>query len=290
MARHCGYCGSRGHNRRTCESLTGSLSQRLENSQRRLDQNHYQTGSVDELRLIRRIANTAATLAKRTGTNPVTGEAAVKPTRRQRKCSYCNSIGHDRRRCEPFAKDKLIWQEATRIARADVARRVQELGVGIGTLYVTRTGYYNRDSSWQYGPRPLIVMGVDENYHFGSSYFSFRGVPPTKLMDSSRNWAQSVTLSTLENIARRLREEEEKGVTGSEHEFSPTTPFTFSASWLAAEDLPWTEIECFKKGKRRVYALTALDQEASRRYHSNKVLVAAARNLGYIPQEDAETS
>jgi len=290
MARHCGHCGTRGHNRRTCESLTRVLGRQLENYQRKLDQGSYQAGSVDELRLFRRIENTAATLAKRTGTNPVTGAAAVKATRKQRTCSYCNSIEHDRRRCGLLIKDKLIWQEATRIARASVARRVQELGVGIGTLYVTRTGYYNRDSSWQYGPRPLIVMGVDENYHFGSSYFSFRGVPPTKLMDGSRNWAQSVTLSTLENIARQLREEEERGVTDSVHGFSPTTPFTFSASWLAAEDLPWTEIDCFKKGKRRAWALSALDQEASRRYHSNKVLVAAARNLGYIPQEDAETS
>jgi hypothetical protein len=54
--------------------------------------------------------------------------------------------------------------------------------------------------------------------------------------------------------------------------------------------MPWAEIDCFKRGKRRAYALASLDQESSRRYHSNKVLVSAARNLGYIPQEEAATS
>ena len=162
MARHCGYCGSRGHNRRTCDSLTDAHRRQLAEYRRRLDDGSYVAGSVDESRLIGRITQTAATLAKRTGTNPLTGEAAVKPTRRQRKCSYCQSFEHDRRRCDALAKDKLIWQEATRIARADIVRRVQELGVGIGTLYVVRTGYYASDKSWQYGPRPLIVMAAHD--------------------------------------------------------------------------------------------------------------------------------
>ena len=291
MARHCGYCGSRGHNRRTCDSLTDAHRRQLAEYQRRLDDGSYVAGSVDESRLIGRITQTAATLAKRTGTNPLTGEAAVKPTRRQRKCSYCQSFEHDRRRCDALAKDKLIWQEATRIARADIVRRVQELGVGIGTLYVVRTGYYASDKSWQYGPRPLIVMAAHENYHFGSDYFSFIATSPSKIMEPLRNWSSTITLSTLENLASRSKADEEMGHhNDATRGFSPTTPFAFSASWLAAEEMPWAEIDCFRPGKRRAYALASLEHERTRRYHSNKVLVTAARNLGYIPQEEAATS
>ena len=290
MARHCGYCGSRGHNRRTCESLTGSLSQRLKNSQRRLDQGYHQTGSVDELRLISRIANTAATLAKRTGTNPVTGEAAVKPTRRQRKCSYCHSFEHDRRRCGPLAKDKRIYQEATRIARGIVARRIQELSVGIGTMYVTRVGHYNKANKWEYGARPLVIVGAQSNeYTFGSNYFTFEAVPPNKLVDPKRNqYRQHVSLSTLESIQRQLAEAAEREVDAPHHVgLSPSIPLTFSEEWLAGGNINWSQIDWFAKGKHRNWALASLDQESSRRYHSNKVLVKAAQNLGYIPEEEA---
>jgi hypothetical protein len=289
MARHCGHCGTRGHNKRTCESLTGSLQNRLQNYQRKLDQGYYQTGSVDELRLARRITDTAATLAKRTGTNPVTGAAAVKATRKQRTCSYCNSIEHDRRRCGALAKDKRIYQEASRIAREHIARRVEELSVGIGTMYVARVGYYDKEKTWQYGPRPLIIVGaLADEYTFNSSYFTFQAVPPQKLMGADRNQHQQhVSLSTLETIQRQLAEAEEREVDRPEIGFSPSTPFTFSEEWLAAANINWSQIDWFKKGKRRAWALSALDQEASYRYHSNKVLVAAARNLGYIPKEEA---
>ena len=290
MARHCGYCGSHGHNRRTCNSLTDAHRRQLANYQRRLDDGSYVAGSVDESRLIGRITQTAATLAKRTGTNPLTGEAAVKPTRRQRKCSYCQSFEHDRRRCELLAKDKRIYQEATRIARGIVAQRIQELSVGIGTMYVTRVGYYNKANKWEYGARPLVIVGAQSNeYTFGSNYFTFEAVPPNKLMDPKRaQHRQHVSLSTLESIHRRLAAAEEQEVDVPSHVgLSPSVPLTFSEEWLAAANINWSQIDWFEKGKNREWALASLDQESSRRYHSNKVLVGAARNLGYIPKEEA---
>jgi len=293
MARHCGYCGLIGHNRRTCERFTDALERRLTKYQRRRDQGTAPAGSDESLRLIRQITQTAATLAKRIGTNPVTGEVAVKPTRRQRKCSYCHSFEHDRRRCESLAKDKRIYQEATRIARATVVRRIQELSVGIGTMYVARIGYYNQESAWQYDARPLIIVGAKFNdYTFNSSYFTFEAVPANKLVDPKRHHhCQYVALGTLESIQRKLADAEEREVEAPPHvALSPSVPLTFSEEWLAGANINWSQIDWFAKGKHRNWALASLDQESSRRYHSNKVLVSAAINLGYIPQEEAMAS
>jgi hypothetical protein len=265
------------------------LQNRLQNYQRKLDQGYYQTGSVDELRLTRRITDTAATLAKRTGTNPVTGAAAVKATRKQRTCSYCNSIEHDRRRCGALAKDKRIYQEASRIAREHIARRVEELSVGIGTMYVARVGYYDKEKTWQYGPRPLVIVGaLADEYTFNSSYFTFQAVPPQKLIGPNRHqYQQHVSLSSLESIQRRLMEAKELDADRPDLEFSPSVPLTFSAEWRAAANINWSQIGWFKKGNSRDWALGSLEDENSLRYHSNKVLVTAARNLGYIPKEEA---
>ena len=289
MARHCGHCGTGGHNRRTCEHLTGSLQRQLENNQRKLAEGYHQKGSVDELRLIRRIANAAATLAMRTGTNPVTGASPVKNRRKQRTCSYCNSIEHDRRRCGALTKDKRIYQEASRIAREHIVRRVKELSVGIGTMYVARVGYYDKEKTWKYGPRPLVIVGaLTDEYTFNSSYFTFQAVPPQKLMGANRHqYQQHVSLSTLEGIQRRLMEAKELDADRPNLEFSPSVPLTFSAEWRAAANINWSQIGWFKKGNSRDWALGSLEDENSLRYHSNKVLVTAARNLGYIPKEEA---
>ena len=289
MARHCGHCGTGGHNRRTCEHLTGSLQRQLENNQRRLAEGYHQKGSVDELRLIRRIANAAATLAMRTGTNPVTGAAAVKKTRKQRACSYCNSTEHDRRRCGAIIKDKRVYQEATRIARSHIARRVEELSAGIGTMYVTRTGYYDSDHNWQYGPRPLIIVGAYvDDYTFNSSYFTFEAVPAQKLMDSNRHQhTQTVSLSSLESIQRRLMEAQELEADRPDLEFSPSVPLAFSAEWFAADNINWSQIDWFRKGVARDWTFASLEQEPSRLTYSNQVLVKAARTLGYLPAEEA---
>ena len=107
-------------------------------------------------------------------------------------------------------------------------------------------------------------------------------------MDSNRHQhATTVSLSSLESIQRRLMEAQELEADRPDLGFSPSVPLTFSAEWFAADNINWSQIEWFRKGKARDWTFASLEQDPSHLKYSNQVLVAAARTLGYLPAEEA---
>ena len=292
MARRCGYCGSRGHNRRTCGYLTAAIQQQFEDAIANRDWHlDNDTGRADTY--IEKAHRYAEALAKRTGTNPLTGEKPPKPVRAKRKCSYCLGSGHNRRTCEVYAKDKNIYREATRIARRDVKARIEALGVGIGTLFIKRNhDTVNRDYSFK--PRPFIVVGHRlSEYSYSSSFVQFLGVPPAAILGDRSMHGTYITLSTLEINKRKLEEAREKGWeedVARERGLSLTGSVEFSEDWLAAEDhtIVWENVEMFLRGKVRDYAFTILDGAGDHglRPDYRTALFQAAENLGYVSREN----
>lgn len=109
MARRCGFCGGRGHDRRTCEKLTEIAKE---------NPNGYW-------------AREKARMEKNKKT--------------VRKCSWCNEPGHTKRTCQNL-KQALAREEASaRIWNKTFLDKLKEYGLGIGSL-VRITGPDSDDS------------------------------------------------------------------------------------------------------------------------------------------------
>jgi len=280
MARHCGYCGNCGHNRRTCPDLRSSNLDHLRALQRQLED--ATPGGDREEYITRRINATGKALGKLTGTNPVTGENVARKRASERKCSYCKKFAHTRRTCEILKQDQEVYREATRIARRVVAAQIEETQVGIGTMYTTRTGYYSAAGKWEYGLRPFIITRAAlDQYTFNSSSFLFISCQAGRLNEATnQRYAETVTLSTLQNLLTRTAEQNSGDVI-----CHPAGPLRVSEEWLAATDIDWANVSWFEKGKRQYHDFQSL-RIKNRRAHTNDVLVQAARNTGCIPMED----
>ncbi len=141
----CGACYGQGHNKRSCPRLT----ERLENNYKHLADAIANGGgsSWDETRAERM----AMQIAKRTGTNPKTGEILVKRGPK-RRCSYCkyqqpydedHGVGHTRRTCAAMKEDRRAAIAGTALMRKAVLEHMQEVGVGVGALIQQRmSGYF----------------------------------------------------------------------------------------------------------------------------------------------------
>jgi hypothetical protein len=125
----CSHCYASGHNKRTCPARKSQLEQRLASSAsdsgNSSDDNYY-----------------ARSIARMTGTNPVTGE---KVSRRNeyngRTCSYCAEGGHNRRKCETLASDKQRYSKLTFRARYLAKELLMERGIAVGSMVkLTRWG------------------------------------------------------------------------------------------------------------------------------------------------------
>jgi len=280
MARHCGYCGQRGHNRRTCRDVRLAHERNLRALQQQLED--ATPGGDREGYITRRINATGKAVGKLTGTNPVTGENVARKRATERKCSYCKEVGHTRRTCEILKQDQEVYREATRIARATVAHRIEEAQVGIGTMYTNRTGYYSESGSWEYGTRPFIITRAAlDQYTFNSSSFRFISCQAGHLNQAaSQQYAETITLSTLEMLIRRTNQDTDEGTV-----CHPAGAMRLSEEWLAATNIVWADVAWFQKGKRQNHNFASLRRENQRGW-MHDVLVQAARNTGCIPMED----
>lgn len=280
MARHCGYCGDLGHNRRTCPDLRIAHERNLRALQQQLED--ATPGGDREGYITRRINATGKAVGKLTGTNPVTGENVARKRATERKCSYCKEVGHTRRTCEILKQDQEVYREATRIARRVVAAQIEETQVGIGTMYTTRTGYYSDAGKWEYGLRPFIITRAAlDQYTFNSSSFLFISCQAGRLNEATnQRYAETVTLSTLQNLLRRAAEQNDGDVI-----CHPAGPLRVSEEWLAATNIVWANVSWFEKGKRQHHNFQSL-RIKNRRTYTNDVLVQAARTVGCIPMED----
>lgn len=114
MARHCGHCWGRGHNKRTCPQMTESFLRR------------YKSASDESKEFY------GAELMKR-GINPKTGnpltakekKATPSYAKQARRCTYCDEGGHNARTCEAKKSDIAIVNEAAKEFRIAVVERLK---------------------------------------------------------------------------------------------------------------------------------------------------------------------
>jgi len=141
----CGACYQQGHNKRSCPRLTERLQKNYKHLADAIASGD--ASSWDETRAERM----AKQIAKRTGTNPQTGEKLVKRGPK-RRCSYCkyqqpydedHGVGHTRRTCAAMKEDRRQAVAATAILRKAVLEHMQETGIGVGALMLQRlSGYF----------------------------------------------------------------------------------------------------------------------------------------------------
>lgn len=100
----CSYCYKQGHNRRTCEQLTEKLKASAERG----------SGYAQSL---------LASRGKGSG-----------HSKEHRKCSFCETRGHDRRTCLVFKEYCSIVAHSVYEARQDIFKRLSEQKISTGAL------------------------------------------------------------------------------------------------------------------------------------------------------------
>ncbi len=147
----CGHCYERGHNRAGCEKLTEQLATQWS----RIETAGYDDDNYTHKR-------TRQMLAKRQGSDPLTGESTRKrrATYGGRKCSYCGEPGHTRRTCPSMKTDKQNYRTLTAASRSTLIERMREHGFGPGSLLTTVSKDWE-DGEYKTRTVPMIVKSVD---------------------------------------------------------------------------------------------------------------------------------
>ncbi len=131
----CGYCGERGHNRRTCKHLKAKQNEII-------------------------AKNPDGMYAKQ-----VQAHRARKTTI---KCSYCGHAGHNRRTCELLKADRSVVQNAFTAYRKKFADYIKQKGFGIGTI--VRVPYTNHRTCDTYVVGMITSMNWSSVTHlYGST-------------------------------------------------------------------------------------------------------------------------
>ena len=164
----CGVCYERGHNKRSCPALTERHLSRFARYKAELDKEIAAGTPLDRQQYRRMAEREAEIIAKRTGTNPLTGDALVKrgPTRR---CSYCKhkhgawgeqGLGHTRRTCPDLKADMAERVKANAAYRAGMLETLREAGVGVGALISANiSGYFDdEEGNPRWGRRQCTTM------------------------------------------------------------------------------------------------------------------------------------
>ena len=128
----CSHCYNSGHNKRSCPS-------RLERAQKNYEREKENGGDHADYY--------ARQLARQTGTNPETGEKVKRRDESYgRQCSYCRESGHNRRKCETLATDRIRYALLTQKVRADQRTLMLAQGCGVGSMIQTQE--YGETSMW----------------------------------------------------------------------------------------------------------------------------------------------
>ena len=147
--RHCTYCWSEGHNRRTCSELTNwyketALSAQPESFQAR----HY-----------------AEAYTKRTGLD-LDGNFVGKPKQERRasvkKCSWCRSRYHNKRTCPERVECLEDKMRENKRWRFTIQERAKSLKIGVGSLLSTRRYFYAPDDEGEVNYNSHQILGIIE--------------------------------------------------------------------------------------------------------------------------------
>lgn len=144
----CGYCGFRGHNRRSCKALTDRWERRYEQAIEDGDDQRREYAAIQ--------------LARRTGTNPDTGAKRARRTEMGRSCSYCKVRGHTRRTCPTLKADKQNYRRMTAVVRREMLGKMRQAGLGVGSLVTIVESRWDSDSnSYLDVTRAYMVTDLD---------------------------------------------------------------------------------------------------------------------------------
>jgi len=107
----CGYCYTRGHNRQTCPQLRSDVE--------RVEEKH---GSEHHV-VVEYKRNRAAV-----------SKSASARAKMPRSCTYCHTLGHNRRTCEILKAHRSSATEKNATWRKDYYMNIENLGLGIGAM------------------------------------------------------------------------------------------------------------------------------------------------------------
>lgn len=218
----CGHCYQSGHNRAGCEKLTEQYQREWEHCLKNVDPTSYRYTRVRE------------TLAKRTGVDPLTGEATRKrrATYGGRECSYCKDKGHNRRTCEVLKRDKARFTALTAKARQAALESMQQCGFGPGALVMMD----------QYGEKiACLVTGID----WSSMHENARWPQAVKARKVSNN--QVCVIPFPKEVSGSSNTWNSVSIVGPTHKLQPP------AGWADAADLDLDSTGIFDKGQQRDY-------------------------------------
>jgi len=118
----CSHCRNTGHNRAGCAKLEEQMRADLESTDswcRRRAEKHFEK------------------------------KAQKKERSKSRKCSYCHTVGHNRRSCENFADDIETYADMIYEGRKKLTRSMVLYGLGPGALLSIRDRFWSaRESKW----------------------------------------------------------------------------------------------------------------------------------------------
>ena len=107
----CGYCYTKGHNRQTCPQLTADIA--------RGEEKH----GPDHPVVVEYKANRKSI-----------SKSASHRARMPRRCTYCHTLGHNRRTCKSLKADRAVATERNAIWRKDYYMNIERLGLGVGAM------------------------------------------------------------------------------------------------------------------------------------------------------------
>ena len=129
----CSYCYNSGHNRRSCPSYTEALKRSAENG-----------------------SSYAESMLRKRG--PGSGHSKKK---KDKKCSFCDHKGHDRRTCDVLNEYLEKTSEDTIAVRNEIYDRCQEHGFGPGALVSFKQQAWDEDESlWKDVDRLGLVTEI----------------------------------------------------------------------------------------------------------------------------------
>jgi len=167
----CSHCYRQGHNKRKCPTLTQDYLDKFE-SFRRIAASAAESGDQDLAQHYESKAEHFRKMyMKRTKVDPATGEKVTNKAAKAERmknvtCGYCGERGHTRRVCEVVKRDKLVFAERSKQARAAALEAARETGIGVGSMIPTRVnGWHGPKGEEEYGYHVSLryVKDVDWN-------------------------------------------------------------------------------------------------------------------------------
>ncbi len=160
----CSHCYRQGHNKRKCPKLTQDYLDKYARYVR-IARDTEDQDTAD--RYMREADRFRKQYMKRTKIDPATGEKVTNKTAKAERmknvtCGYCCETGHTRRVCETVKRDKLVFVEESRRARAAAFEGAVNMGIGVGSMIPIRTtGYHGPDNEWSTYTSLRYVKSVD---------------------------------------------------------------------------------------------------------------------------------